>query len=265
MKLLLTFIIVIECIVTVQTSDLYSQIETNTKTSTSNVGIHIAYQESIVRTDNFGYDFENMYYKDNFTNEFRGYSVGLSYNKKLQDNDNLATITVEALFQKLPMYSEDMLGGGFRLNHEPSRPPTFVKNSIPNYIGTINGMYNFNLFNSGFALSTGISLGYVFSKNFILTTVVDSNVIDFVNGSYLTPLEHYSIGKESTFTNKYGPEVNPFRFGLIIGVNYNFTINTTEIEPFFRYNESITNHNTTDLNEDFLHSFQTGIAVRLPF
>lgn len=254
----------IECIVSVQSSDLYSQIETNTKKSTSNVGIHIAYQESIVRTDNLGYDFVNMHYKDNFTNEFRGYSVGLSYNKKLQDNDNFATITVEALFQKLPMYSEDMLGGGFRLNHEPSRPPTLVKYSIPNYMATINGMYNFNLFNSGFALSAGISLGYVFSKNFILTAEVDSNVIDFVNESILTPLEPFEIGKESTFTFQNGPKVNPFRFGLIIGVNYNFTIQTTEIEPFFRYNKSITNHNTTDLNEDFLHSLQSGIAVRFP-
>ena len=246
------------------TMSLLSQ-DDKLKKSTSSFGVLLGYAESIVRSGVFNNDYYNAMNKEMNAQYFRGYVVGISYNKQLQDNDNLATFTGELLFQKLPMYDETSIGGSFFRDHEPQRPPTLAKITIPNYMVTTNGMYNFNLFNSGVALSIGVSLGYVLSKNSELTAVVDSNVIDLVNSSNLTPLEPFEFGKEATFTYKYSPSVNQFRLGLIVGLTYNLYVFNSEIEPFIRYNIAITNHSLTTLYEDYLHSLQTGLSVRIPF
>jgi len=244
----------------------YSQIETiEQNESTSSIGILTGYAESIVRSGSSGYNYYNSIIKEEFSDKFRGYVFGLSYNKQLQDNDNFATFTGEVLFQKLPTYNESQIGGSYlRFDHEPERPPTLVKNSISNYMVTVNGMYNVNLFNTGFAFTLGGSMGYVFNKQIITTAIVDSNIIDYLNESYLTPLEPFVFGEEGRFTFTSNPVISQLRFGFIFGLNYNVKIQNTEIEPFVRYNISATNHSKAQYHEDFLHSFQTGISVRLP-
>lgn len=263
MKLRISIIVWFFCFYIVTIA--YSQTETlNLNETTSSIGVLAGYSESIVRSGSSGYSYSYIVDKEMFTDKFRGFVLGLTYNKHLQDNNNFATFTGEVLFQKLPTYNESSIGSGFVLDHEPKRPPTLIKNSISNYMVIVNGMYNFNLFHTGFAFSLGGSLGYSFNNQIITTAIVDSNVIDYVNLSYLTPLESIEFGEEAKFTYIGNPKVNQLRFGFIFGLNYNMKIQNTEIEPFLRYNISATNHSKAQYYEDYLHSFQTGLSVRFP-
>jgi len=245
------------------TTSLFTQKDRELNRTTSTFGVHVSYQETILR-NTLGYDYESIYFKDNFTNEFRGYAIGVSYNKLLQDNNDFATLTLEALLQRLPIYSEDVVGSYWRV-YDLNRPPTRLKNSIANYMVTINGMYNFNLFNTGVDFTLGGSIGYVFNKQIITKAIVDSNVIDLMNESILTPIEPYEIGKESTFTSVLNSNIQPFRVALLLGLQYNFTIQSTEFEPFIRYSHALTNHDNSTYNSSILHSLQSGISIRFPF
>lgn len=265
MKLLISVLLQYFCICSVTIA--YSQIETlNQNESTSSIGVLAGYSESIVRSGSSSYDYSHIINKEKFSNHFRGYVFGLSYNKQLQDNNNIATFTGEVVFQKLPTYYESYIGGTYlRFDHEPQRPPTLIKNTISNYTLSVNAMYNFHLFNTGFAFNLGGSIGYAFNKDIITSAIVDSNVIDQINGGYFSPIESYQIGEEAKFTSISNPNVNQFRLGFIFGLSYNLKIQNTEIEPFVRYNISASNHSKAQYYEDYLHSLQAGIAVRFPF
>lgn len=246
-------------------TSLFSQTETvELNKTTSSLGFLAGYSESIVRAG-LGIDYYNIINKDNFTDLYRGYVFGLSYNKQLQDNNNFATITGEVLFQKLPTYYEDWIDYGPEIDTVLRQPPTLIKNSNSNYTLTINGMYNFNLFNTGLAFTLGGSLGYNFNNQFVTTAIVDSNIIDYFNKSYITPIEPFVFGEEGRFTFNSNPKIKQLRLGFIFGLNYNLKIQNTEIEPFLRYNISATNHSKAQYYEDYLHSFQTGLSVRFPF
>jgi hypothetical protein len=264
MKLLISVLLQYFCIFSVTIA--YSQIETlQFKESTASIGVLAGYSESIVRSGSSSYDYSHIMNKEKFTDHFRGYFFGLSYNKQLQDNNNFATFTGEVVLQKLPTYYESYIFGTYlRYDHEPQRPPTLIKNTISNYMLSVNAMYNFNMFNTGFAFNLGGSIGYAFNKYIITTAIVDSNVLDQVNEGNFTPLEPYQIGEEAKFTYIGNPNVNQLRFGFIFGLNYNLKIQNTEIEPFVRYNIAASNNTKAQYYEDYLHSLQAGIAVRFP-
>jgi hypothetical protein len=143
---------------------LKAQTEVESKNQSSSIGIVVGYNESIVR-DARNYYYPHYYYKEKHPDKFRGYKIGLSYNKYLQDNDGFATLTLEALIQTLPMFYEsyfairDTVFG----DYYPSR---MVSNQTSNTMATLNSLYNINLFNSGFSLSFGGSIAYIFNKQY---------------------------------------------------------------------------------------------------
>lgn len=242
---------------------LMAQEEVDLKSTNSNstIGIIGGYNESIVR-DVRNYYYPDYFYKEVHPDKFRGYSIGVSFNKKLQDSDGFSTLTLEALIQTLPMFYESyfaVLDTVFG-DYYPSR---MVSNHASNTMATLNSLYNINLFNSGFSLSFGGSIAYIFNKQYKKTVEIDSTILRLIETKSITPLEPVVFGKEIEFEPD-SPMINPIRFAVLVGLNYNFTFQNTEIEPFIRYTHSLNRQSRSYTEDLLLHGLQTGIAVRFP-
>ncbi|MBL8005543.1 MAG: hypothetical protein JNL36_10650 [Candidatus Kapabacteria bacterium] len=256
------FVTLIQLVISTNlTTTLLAQTEVESKIQSSSIGIIVGYNESIVR-DARSYYYPHEYYKEYHPEKFRGYSVGVSYNTNLHDNGGFATLTLEALLQTLPMYDFDTYAiHDFPIGNDYE--PSTVHNHSPNRMVTFNSLYNINLFNSGFSCSIGGSLGYIFNGEFRKSAVVDSFILEFISDKYLTPIEPVVYGEEIEFSPD-SRNLQRLRFAMIFGLNYNFSFQKMNIEPFIRYNHSLNFHSHNNLEDLFLHGFQTGLSVRFP-
>lgn len=259
MKNLLFVILVILGINCTMNISVFAQSNEVSTFQSSSIGIVAGYNESIVR-DARSYYYPHNYYKEYHAERFRGYSVGVSFNTNLQDNGGFATLTLEALLQTLPMYDFDIYAiRDFPIGND--NEPSTVHNHSPNRMVTLNSLYNINLFNTGFSCSVGGSLGYIFNGEFRKSAVVDSFILEFISNEYLTPIEPVVFGEEIEFSPD-SRNLQRLRFAMIFGLNYNFSFQKMNIEPFIRYNHSLNFHSHNNLDDLFLHGFQTGLSVR---